>query len=103
MTPELIVISEPSPLISSSAQLDENVTVAASTSEHAFEFEYVPEYPEKFVLRFYTNNGVIGGISESSWKFLDQDGNILESLHSPYTLQLLRSLNHLLYCFLQLK
>ena len=40
------------------------------------EFEYVPEYPEKFVLWFYTNNGTIGGISESSWKFLDQDGNI---------------------------
>ena len=50
MTPELIVISEPSPLISSSAQLDENVTVAASTSAHAFEFEYVPEVPDKILL-----------------------------------------------------
>ena len=40
------------------------------------EFEYVPEYPEKFVLWFYTNNGAFGGISESSWKFLKEDGNI---------------------------
>ena len=39
------------------------------------EFETVPEYPETFVLWFNTNNGIIGGVSESSWEFLDQSGN----------------------------
>ena len=42
-------------------------------------FENVPEYPDTFVLWFNTNNGVIGGISESSWEFLDDDNNILLS------------------------
>ncbi len=40
------------------------------------EFEAVPEYPETFALWLQTNNGVIGGISETSWDFLDQNGNI---------------------------
>ena len=50
MTPELIVMSELFPLISSSAQLDEKVAVAALTSAHAFEFEYVPEVPDEILL-----------------------------------------------------
>ena len=41
------------------------------------EFATVPEYPESFVLWFNTNNGAVGGVSESSWKFLDQTGNVL--------------------------
>ena len=41
------------------------------------EFEYVPEYPETFALWVQTNNGVIGGVSETSWDFLDQNGNIV--------------------------
>jgi hypothetical protein len=40
------------------------------------EFEAVPEYPETFALWVQTNNGVIGGVSETSWDFLDQNGNI---------------------------
>jgi hypothetical protein len=40
------------------------------------EFETVPEYPQTFVLWVNTNNGVIGGVSESSWKFLDEDNGI---------------------------
>ncbi len=41
------------------------------------EFEIVPEYPERFVLWFNTNNGVVGGISETSWKFLDENDNLV--------------------------
>ena len=40
------------------------------------EFETVPEYPENFVLWFNTNNGIIGGVSESSWEFNDQNGSV---------------------------
>jgi hypothetical protein len=40
-------------------------------------FETVPNYPERFVLWFNTNNGVIGGVSESSWEFLDKNDNII--------------------------
>jgi len=40
------------------------------------EFETVPEYPETFALWLQTNNGTIGGVSETSWDFLDQNGNI---------------------------
>jgi hypothetical protein len=42
-------------------------------------FENAPEYPDTFVLWFNTNNGVIGGISESSWEFLDNNNNIFLS------------------------
>ena len=64
------------------------------------EFEYVPEYPEKFVLWFYTNNGVAGGVSESSWKFLDQDGNIsLESGGLTPNSQLKDTLSFLPGCY----
>ena len=48
---------------------DENNTMQS-------EFETVPEYPETFALWLQTNNGTIGGISETSWDFLDQNGNI---------------------------
>ena len=41
------------------------------------EFEAVPEYPETFALWVSTNNGVMGGVSETSWDFLDQNGNIV--------------------------
>ena len=43
------------------------------------EFEYVPEYPETFVLWVNTNLGVINTftqISETSWKFYNKNGNI---------------------------
>ncbi|MAU36126.1 MAG: hypothetical protein CMD14_01995 [Flavobacteriales bacterium] len=42
-------------------------------------FENAPEYPDTFVLWFNTNNGVIGGVSESSWQFLDEENNIFLS------------------------
>jgi len=48
---------------------DENNTMQS-------EFETVPEYPETFALWLQTNNGTIGGVSETSWDFLDQNGNI---------------------------
>ena len=48
---------------------DENNTMQS-------EFETVPEYPENFALWLQTNNGTIGGVSETSWEFLDQNGNI---------------------------
>ena len=42
------------------------------------EFEYVPEYPENFVLFVNTNSGSIGSsqISETSWDFYNENGNI---------------------------
>ena len=43
------------------------------------EFETVPEYPETFVLWFNTNSGIIGGISESSWEFLENGNTFLTS------------------------
>ncbi len=39
-------------------------------------FETVPEYPETFALWVSTNSGTIGGVSETSWDFFDQNGNI---------------------------
>ena len=42
------------------------------------EFEYVPEYPETFVLFVNTNAGAIGSsqISETSWDFYNENDNI---------------------------
>ena len=43
------------------------------------EFEYVPEYPENFALWITTNNGVINSftqVSETSWDFYDENGNV---------------------------
>ena len=42
------------------------------------EFEYVPEYPETFVLFVNTNAGAIGSsqISETSWDFYNENNNI---------------------------
>ena len=36
-----------------------------------------PEYPEKFVFWYSTNNGIIGGVSETSWEMTDDNGNII--------------------------
>ena len=38
-------------------------------------FEPAPTYPNTFVLWFQTNNGIVSGISESSWEFFDNSGN----------------------------
>ncbi len=42
------------------------------------EFEYVPQYPETFTLWVNTNGGVINSsqISETSWDFYDENGNL---------------------------
>ena len=42
------------------------------------EFEYVPEYPETFVLFVNTNAGAVGSsqISETSWDFYNENNNI---------------------------
>ena len=40
-------------------------------------FETAPQYPQTFALWLSTNNGVMGGVSETSWDFFDQNGNIV--------------------------
>ncbi len=43
------------------------------------EFEYVPEYPENFLLWITTNNGIINSfnqVSETTWDFYNENGNI---------------------------
>ncbi|MEC7863750.1 MAG: T9SS type A sorting domain-containing protein, partial [Bacteroidota bacterium] len=40
-------------------------------------FESAPTYPNTFVLWFQTNNGIVSGISESSWEFFDNNENLI--------------------------
>lgn len=68
-----------------------NVSIISAnnlTDEYAFNnnmsssFTPAPTYPNTFALWFQTNSGVVNSltqVSESSWEFFDNDGNILYS------------------------
>ena len=64
------------------------------------EFETVPEYPKDFRLWLNTNGGINGSFSETSWKFFDQDDNILlESGGLPPNSELIETLEFTPGCY----
>ena len=63
-------------------QPNNSVDEYSYNNEISSSFETAPNYPNNFVLRLQTNNGIFDSfnqISETSWEFLDNNGHVMYS------------------------